>query len=137
MQKIVGFAKIKKDATTCKGALNPQEFIGKSCPVMEFSSVDGGVLILNPEGNALAMFDKDDVQSSFECGYSNGIVTPPNLEMLEQMMYVMRAQNRKGGYNGIVCGMVVESSLMVGKFNDNFLWARENEEKMKSDYVNM
>jgi hypothetical protein len=71
------------------------------------------------------MFDKIDVYRSFKCGYSNGIVTPPNLEMLEQMMYVAKAQQRKGGYNGLIRNMVIEASLMKGKFHDSFLWAMQ------------
>lgn len=121
MNDIVGFVHINKNATTCKGAKNPNEFIGETCAVMEFDS-DGGVLCLNPQGTALAMFDKQDVYRSFKCGYSNRIVTPPNLGMLEQMMYVAKAQQRKGGYNWLVRNMVIEASLMKGQFTDNFLW---------------
>ena len=122
MNNIVGFADIKKNATTCKGAENPLDFIGKTCYVMEFG-VDDCVLVLNPSGTALVMFDKEDVARSFKCGYSNGIVTPPDLDMFNEMMYVTKAQTRKRGYNKIVCGMVIQSSLMKGSFNDNFLWA--------------
>ena len=124
MNDIVGFVHINKNATTCKGAENSNEFIGKTCAVMEFG-VDDCVLVLNPQSTALAMFDKEDVYRSFKCGYSNGIVTPPNLEMLEQMMYVAKAQQRKGGYNGLVRNMVIEASLMKGKFHDSFLWAMQ------------
>ncbi len=122
MNDIVGFVHINKNATTCKGAENPTEFIGQTCAVMEFG-VDDCVLCINPKNTALAMFDKEDIYRSFKCGYSNGIVTPPNLEMMEQMMYVMKAQQRKGGYNGLVRNMVIEASLMKGKFHDSFLWA--------------
>ena len=124
MNDIVGFVHINRNATTCKGAKNPSEFIGQTCAVMEFG-VDDCVLVLNPQSTALAMFDKEDVYRSFKCGYSNGIVTPPNLEMLEQMMYVAKAQQRKGGYNELVRNMVIEASLMKGKFHDSFLWAMQ------------
>jgi len=122
MNEIVGFVDISKNATSCKGAKNPNEFIGKTCPVMEFG-VDDSVLVLNPEGTALAMFDKEDVARSFKCGYCNGIVTPPNLDMFNEMMYVTKAQQRKGGYNTLVRNMVVQFSLMKGTFHDSFLWA--------------
>jgi|694.fasta_scaffold00438_4 hypothetical protein len=121
MNKIVGFVHINKNATTCKGAKNPKEFIGQTCAVIEFG-VDDSVLVLNPQSTALAMFEKKDVYRCFKCGYSNGIVTPPNLEFLEQMMYVDKAQQRKGGYDGLVRNMVIQLSLMKGKFNDGFLW---------------
>jgi hypothetical protein len=122
MNQIVGFAHINRNATTCKGAKNPSEFIGQTCAVMEFG-VDGCVLVLNPQSTALAMFDKEDVSRSFKCGYSNGVVTPPDLDMLNQMMYVTKAQMRKGGYNSLLCNMVIEASLMKGVFTDSFLWA--------------
>lgn len=124
MNDIVGFVHINKNATTCKGAKTPSEFIGQTCAVMEFG-VDDCVLVLNPQSTALAMFDKEDVYRSFKCGYSNGIVTPPNLEMLAQMMYIAKAQQRKGGYNKLVRNMVIEASLMKGKFHDSFLWAMQ------------
>jgi hypothetical protein len=73
---IVGFAHIDKNATTCKGAKNPNEFIGQTCAVMEFDS-EGGVLCLNPEGTALAMFDKKDIYRSFECTMQSDVVCPP------------------------------------------------------------
>jgi len=124
MNKIVGFAHINKNATTCKGAINPNEFIGQTCAVMEFG-VDDCVLILNPQGTALASFDKEDVYMSFKCGFSNGIVTPPDLDMLNQMMYVTKAQMRKGGYDSLVCNMVIAASLIKGQFSDSFLWAMQ------------
>ena len=68
---------------------------------MEFG-FDGSVLVLNPKSTALAMFDKTDVSSSFKCGYSNGVVTAPDLHIFEQMAYVQKAQQRKGGYDRLV-----------------------------------
>lgn len=124
MNHIVGFVDIKRDAKTCKGAKNPIEFIGKTCAVFEFG-IDGCVLCLNPQGTALAMFDKEDIYRSFKCGYSNGVITPPNLDMINKMIYVAKAQSRKGGYNKLICNMVIEASLMKGEFNDNFLWQKQ------------
>jgi hypothetical protein len=121
---IVGFVDIKRDATTCKGAETPDEFIGKTCPVMEFDT-EGGALVLNPKGTALAMFDKQDIYRRFKCGYTNGVVTPPNLDMMEQMMYVAKAQSRKGGYNNLLSNMVIQASLMKGEFHDSMLWAKQ------------
>lgn len=122
MNNIVGFVHINKNATSCKGAANPNEFIGKTCAVVEFG-VDGCVLVLNPQGTALADFSKEDVDKSFKCGYFNGVVTPPDLDLINQMLYVTKAQQRKGGYNRLLCNMVIQASLMKGKFYDNFLWA--------------
>lgn len=124
MNTLVGFVTISRNATTCKGALEPNEFIGKNCSVMEFDR-EGGVLCLNPQGTALAMFDKQDIARSFKCGYRGGIITPPNLDMLGEMSYVIQAQQRKGGYCGLVRNMVIEASLMKGEFTDSFLWAMQ------------
>jgi len=121
---IVVFVNIKKDATTCKGAYNPEDFIGKTCPVMEFD-MDGGALVLNPNGTALAMFNKEDIHSSFKCGYVDGVITPPDLDMITQMMYVTKVKTRKWGYNNLLSNMIIQVSLMKGKFSDNMLWTRE------------
>lgn len=121
---IVGFVDIKSDATTCRGAKNPDDFIGKTCPVMEFDS-EGGALVFNPEGTALAMFDKQDICRSFKCGYVNGVVTPPGLDMISQMAYLSKAHGRKGGYCGLLSNMVIQASLMKGEFHDYILWAKQ------------
>jgi hypothetical protein len=121
MNNIVGFCTIDKNATSCAGAENPNEFIGKDCAVMEFTDY-GDVLVLNPQGTALAMFEKKDVYRKFKCGYVNGIVTPPNLDLIGQMAYVGKATMRKGGYNTILKNMVIVASLSKGEFYDNFLW---------------
>lgn len=111
MNNIVGFAHINKNATTCKGAENPHEFIGQKCGVIEFG-FDDSVLVINPQSTALAMFDKEDIYRSFKCGFSNGVVTPPDLDLINQMMYVVKAQDRKGGYNSLLCNMVIEKTSL-------------------------
>lgn len=121
MNDIMGFAHIKKDATTCKGAKNPSEFLGQICAVIEFG-VDDCVLVLNPQGNALAMFDKEDVFRSFKCIVSGNIICPPNQNSLDTILYVGKCIERKGGYNNLLKNMVIHASLVKGKFNDSFLW---------------
>jgi hypothetical protein len=118
MKDIVGFAEISKTATTCKGAKNPEEFFGKN---LEFGR-DDSVLVLNPLGTALAMFDKEDVRRSFRCEYIDGVVTPPDLGFIEKMTYVAKVQQRKGGYNHLLRNMVIQASLMKSVFYDSFLW---------------
>jgi len=127
MNNIVGYCTIKNNATTGVG-LNLETFIGKNCRVIEFSQ-DGGVLILNNEATALAMFDKDDVIRKFECNQFGDILTPPKLDFIEQSLYASTRMNRKGGYNYIVRNMVIEYSLMKGKLTDDFLFQKEREEK--------
>lgn len=124
---IQGFCTIKKDAATCKGAKNPEQFFGKDCPVMEFDS-EGGVLCLNQEGTALAMFDKADVIRSFKCSLMGEYVMPPNLDELQKMAYMSKLMTRKGGYNHIIKGMLIQYGLMKGIYNDNFLFQKEKEE---------
>jgi hypothetical protein len=124
MNDIVGFAHISKNATTCKGARNPNEFISQVCPVMEFG-FDGCLLVLNPQSTALAMFEKEDAYRIFKCGYYDGVITPPDLDTLNQMMYVIKAKQRKGGYNWLVRNIVIEVSLMKGQFHDSLLWAAQ------------
>lgn len=121
---IVGFVEIKKNATTCAGAEDPDEFIGKTCRVIEFNK-EGGVLVLNPEATALAMFDKEDISRGFRCGYVNGVVTPPDMDSMSQMMYASKATTRKGGYNQLLANMVIQASLSKGEFHDSMLWAKQ------------
>jgi hypothetical protein len=121
MKKIQGFCRIKENATTCKGALNPEEFIGKRLVVFEFG-VDDSPLVLNPKGTVLAMFDKEDMVHYFRCNYINGIVIPPDLDPINEMLYLSKAINRKGGYPSFIANMVIEVSLLKGKFTDHFLW---------------
>lgn len=124
MNYIKGFAEINKNATTCRGAQTPEDFIGKILRVTDFAE-DGGVLVFNPQGTALAMFDKIDVYRSFKCDYINGIIIPPNLDYFNQMAYVAKATTRKGGYNDILSRMVMAASLAKGEFYDHFLWAKQ------------
>lgn len=127
---IAGYCTIRKDATSCKGAKNPEEFFGKDCAVMEFDQC-GGVLCFNPKGTALGMFDKEDVIRKFECTIMGEYVMPPKLDMLQQMAYMHKLSSRKGGYNNIIKGMVIQYGLMKGVYNDDFLFQKEREENFK------
>lgn len=123
--EIVGFCRIDPNATSCNGAKNPSEFIGKICKVMEFNS-EGDVLVLNPELTALAMFDKKDIAQSFECSVSGGqYICPPKLDHIAQMLYVSKCMSRKGGYNDVLANMVIGASLLKGEFTDSFLWQNQ------------
>ena len=118
---VVGYAYIKKDATTGVSAAPIKNFLGERCRVMEFAE-DGGVLVLDSQATGLAMFDKCDVQTSFKCSFSGEIVCPPSDSPIESMLYAGRCMSRKGGYNNLVREMVIEASLMKGTFSDSFLW---------------
>ena len=129
---IVGFCTIRPNATTCKGAERPEEFMGKDCPVMEFDQW-GGVLCLNPQGTAMAMFDKDDIKRQFKCKMRGEFIYPPDLDEIGQMAYMSKVISRKGGYNALLRNMVIQASLMKGEFNDNFLFAKEREENARKE----
>lgn len=126
MNNIAGYCTINKYATTGVG-INLESFVGKNCRVIEFAR-DGGVLVLNNEATAIAMFDKDDVIRKFECCQFGEIIVPPKLDFIEQSLYVSKRINRKGGYNYIIRNMIIEYSLIKGKLTDDFLFQNECEE---------
>ena len=119
---VVGYCIIKPDAKTGITPGNINDFLGKPIRVMEFSQFDGSVLVINSQANALATFDKEDVQISFRCKKVGCIVCPPDLSDVETYTYAMKAMSRKGGYNETVGMMVIAASLHRGVFNDAFLW---------------
>jgi len=121
----VGYALIKSDFTTKNtGALDPKSFTKQPVRVMDFAK-DGGVLVMNPEGTAIAMFDAEDVRCSFKATISSGYVMPPDLEITEQFLYMSRCMSRKGGYPSILRNMVVTASLHKNVFNDSVLWQKQ------------
>lgn len=124
MDIVKGYAIIKEDATTCKGALNPDDFIGKTLIVHDFG-YDDSVLVINQQGTALAMFDKIDVKTSFRCSQVNDFILPPNLNELEKMAYMSRCLERKGGYGNIVKNFVIHYSLLKGRFDDSIIWQKQ------------
>lgn len=121
---ICGFAIIKKEATTCAGAKHPEQFLGNICAIID-KGCDDSVMVLNPEGSALAMFEKEDVHTSFACKVVNGVVCPPGLGFIDETIYQMKCINRKGGYGPIVKNMVIAASLHKGTFTDSLLWAKQ------------
>ena len=124
--EVVGYATIKKDAVV-PSTLPMSEFQGQDVRVMEFDR-EGGALVVNAKATGIAHFDKEHIYRKFECGVQGDVLTPPGLNLVEQMMYVGKVMTRKGGYNGILRQMVVQASLMKGKFNDQFLFAVQQEE---------
>ncbi len=107
--ELVGYCTIKKGATTGRGD-KLDTFIGKDVRVMEFAS-DGGVLVVNSEATALATFDKEDIFRKFECRESGGCITPPEMNIAEQIIYSLKCIGRKGGYPPVLREMVIQASL--------------------------
>ena len=134
MFDLQGYCTIRRDAN-CEFAMGkPEEWRNKDCRVYEFNPA-GDALVLHPEGKMMAMFDKKDICRRFECGEFGDVIMPPGLNMVEQMVYYNKATMRKGGYGTIVRAMVVQASLMKGKFNDDFLFQIEREENLKKKYA--
>lgn len=128
---VVGYAEIKKDAITGRSPISLDNFIGKPCRVMEFNK-EGDVLLIDSKSTGLATFDACDVYRKFECKVIGDVLTPPEMNMVEQMIYVTKVQTRKGGYNNLLKQMVIQASLLKGKFTDNVLFAMQDNPEYKS-----
>lgn len=128
---VVGYAEIKKDAVTGRSPISLDNFIGKPCRVMEFNK-EGDVLLIDSKSTGLATFDACDVYRKFECKVVGDVLTPPEMNMVEQMIYVTKVQTRKGGYNNLLKQMVIQASLLKGKFNDHLLFAMQDNPEYKS-----
>ena len=92
---------------------------------MEFG-VDDCILALNPQGTAMAMFDKEDILRCFKCSVLGDVITPPDMDFLTQTAYSSCVLSRIGGYGRIMRDMVIQGSLMKGVFSDEFLWALQS-----------
>jgi len=124
--EVVGYCTLKKDAEG-QSPLPMETFRGQDVRVLEFAE-DGGALVINREATGIGMFDKEHISRRFECGVVGDVLTPPGLNMVEQTLYIGKVMTRKGGYNVILKQMVIQASLMKGKFNDQFLFAKQEEE---------
>lgn len=122
---IVGYALIKKNATTGTSAIDLNYFTDKVCRVLEFGRDGCGVMIINAEATGIATFDKEDILSSFRCSIQGDVICPPDLDPIAQMMYSTKCLLRKGGYNNTVRHMVIMASIHKGVFTDHFLWQRQ------------
>lgn len=129
--EVTGYCTISRTATTGRGD-KLETFIGKDCRVMEFAS-DGGVLVVNSEATALASFDKKDVYRKFECKVNGDVICPSDSDLVAQIVYVGKVHMRKGGYNKLLRNMVIQASLMKGKFTDDFLFQKEREENYQKE----
>jgi hypothetical protein len=120
----VGYALIKKEATTGISPVPIAQFTSGPIRVIEFAR-DGGIMCINPNGDAIGTFDKIDIRTSFRCTTDQHYVYPPDLNEWEKMTYMMRCMERKGGYNKTLRDMVIHASLAKGKFLDTFLWQKQ------------
>ena len=118
---IQGYCIIKPSAKSGISAAPIADFTGKPIRVMEFG-VDCGVLVINSEATALAMFDKEDIFTSFKCDPNGLVLCPPGLTTIEKFSYTAKCLSRKGGYDRLVANVVIATSLAKGEFFDSFLF---------------
>lgn len=116
----VGYCQIKPDAV----GQSPDElskFRGKPCRAMEINHRSKSVLVIDPEGTAMGMFDFDQIQSMFECQSMCGLLIPPGLDPVESLMYSTRVlsdiRNQQRDMN-FIRKLIIVQSLMKGKFCD-------------------
>jgi hypothetical protein len=132
--EVQGYCTINRNATTGRGS-ELETFIGKDCRVMEFAQ-DGGVLVMNAQATAIASFDQVDVYRSFACRAVGDVLCPPDMtDPIAQIMYMTKVTTRKGGYNAMLRNMVIQASLMKGKFTDDLLFQTEREEQAGVSYA--
>lgn len=127
---VVGYCMIKSGSTTGISAGKISNFEGKPIRVLEFA-FDGGVMVVNPEGDAIGTFDKCDITHSFKCEIYSQVVCPPDLPTTDKVIYVAKRLNRKGGYGELIKQMVVRLSLMKGKVEDDFLFQKQAEDESR------
>ena len=124
MFETVGYVVISAKAEIVSAAPD-KDFQGQTLRVMEFAT-DGGAMVVNNDGNALAVIEPADIKASFKCAVVNNLVIcDPNLNLVEQMVYYAKATSRKGGYNHMVKAMVIAASLHRKEFCDSVLWQKQ------------
>lgn len=122
--KVVGYCTIDRNAKT-DHCTHPEKFLGRDVRVLEFDKW-GGVLVISADATAMGMFDKEDIYRKFECSVNGIYIFPPNLNLMEEMLYTGLYMQRRGGYNDLVRNMIIQMSLARGKFTDDFLWTMDN-----------
>jgi hypothetical protein len=89
---VVGYCIVKEGA---KGfsPVDLSEFYGKPIRAFEINKSTNAVLLLNNAATSLGTFDLSDCVSYFECQEVNNILTPPNLNTIEQIAYLARVMS--------------------------------------------
>lgn len=120
---IIGYIIASKTAKITSVAPD-SDFQGQILRVLEFG-VDNCALVINNKATALATIEPEDIISSFKCSTQGDVICPPNLSLIDKMMYVQKATSRKGGYNYILRQMITAISLHKGEFDDSLLWSKQ------------
>lgn len=130
MQDIVGYCLIRSTATTFTGTKPLAEFLKHPMRCTEINE-EGDVLVINPAADAMASVHACDVLSKFRCDVHGEYLLPPDLDYYNQVAYIAKLMNRKGGYNNTLRQMIVYNSLRKGKYDDDFIFQKEREENAK------
>lgn len=123
----VGYCTIKKDADCSKAGImgSVEDWQGQDVRVIEFSDHSQSALVVSRCGTKMAIFDYKDISRKFKCGFFGDVLIPPDLNPVEQMAYYLKVKMRKGGYTNLIREMIVQASLMKGKFYDTFLFSKK------------
>jgi len=123
---ITGYVLVKNDAK-CEHAVmhTPEELQGKIFRALELNDSTKSALIIDNKAVAIDMIDYNDIERKFHCIKVNDVILPPGEDMLVNMFEAERRLLRKGGYDSMVRGMVIASSLHKEKFNDDFLFQKQ------------
>jgi hypothetical protein len=102
----------------------------KPLRAVEINENTGSVLVISPCGTGMAMFDTDSLKSYFHSTEVGDVLVPPNLDLIERMIYHGLVISRNGGYSPILKQMVIMQSLHKGEFDDSVLWAKGQSEEI-------
>lgn len=120
--QIQGYCRLTYNAQPTGFMGNVKQLRGKILRVMEFAN-DGGALVLNADGNGLAMIEPEHIAQKFKCGQATpDILCPPDMDIVKQLLYAAKVNSRPEGYTPEIKKMIIGLSLMAGEFNDSFLW---------------
>lgn len=121
--EIQGYVRLKPNAVGQSPA-DLSAFRGKPCRAFEINQHSKSVLVIDPEAQALGMFDFDQCDAIFECGEYLGILVPPGLDLMKKMVYHTRVvtfpinrDNPRRPAN--LRPIIVAASLLRGEFFDS------------------
>lgn len=122
--EIKGYALIKIDAEGTS-PVPMDSFQGKICRIIDIAVDESSFLIIDPKATGICDIAKTHVKAFFRCSQIGDILTPPGMDISEQMLYASKVMSRKGGYSPILKHLVIGSSLHRREFSDNVLWAKQ------------
>ena len=117
---IVGYVLPKKDATG-QSPIDLSKFRGIPCRAFEINRASKSVLVIDPDGAGLGMFDFDQVERMFECKSCSGLLVTKSLDEMSALMYVGRVFAHKQNQTRdmeFIRKMVIVHSLAKGEFCD-------------------